>query len=307
MDMDTQALRWFQQVADGTTVTEVSEVEGITQSGVSRALGRLEAQAGTPLLYRAGRTLRMTRAGAAFKRHVDGLLHELDDGLAALSELLAPDTGTVAVTFQLSLGTWLVPGLVASFRRRHPAVRFDLRQIRDELVAPVLDGGRADLEISTARPTDPDLRWRPLVSERLGLIVPRGHRLAHRTTISLSEVAAEPFVTLRATYLLRQIGEQLCRQAGFVPSIAFEGDDVPTLYGFVAAGLGVAVVPAPRRVGPGAASDAVRFVHLDDPNPAREIGVAWSDQRRLLPAAELFRRHVIAQSGRIAAAAPDAD
>jgi LysR family transcriptional regulator, transcription activator of glutamate synthase operon len=58
MDMDTDALRWFQQVADGTTVTEVSELEMVTQSGVSRALARLEAQLGTPLLRRHGRTLR---------------------------------------------------------------------------------------------------------------------------------------------------------------------------------------------------------------------------------------------------------
>ena len=50
MDMDTDAVRWFQQVADGVTVTEVSELERVTQSGVSRALARLEAEVGTPLL-----------------------------------------------------------------------------------------------------------------------------------------------------------------------------------------------------------------------------------------------------------------
>ena len=61
--MDTDALRWFQQVADGTTVTEVSELERVTQSGVSRALTRLEAEVGTPLLRKSGRTLRMTHAG----------------------------------------------------------------------------------------------------------------------------------------------------------------------------------------------------------------------------------------------------
>lgn len=83
--MDTDALRWFQQVADGVTVTEVSEVEGISQPGVSRALARLERELGTPLLRRSGRTLRMTHAGSAFKRHVDALLHQLDDGFAAVN------------------------------------------------------------------------------------------------------------------------------------------------------------------------------------------------------------------------------
>ena len=91
--MDTDALRWLQQVTDGTTLTEVSELESVTQSGVSRALARLEAQIGTPLLRRSGRTLRMTHAGAVFKPHLDALLHNLDDGIAAVSQLIDPDTG----------------------------------------------------------------------------------------------------------------------------------------------------------------------------------------------------------------------
>ena len=90
MDVDTNTLRWFQQVADGTTVTEVSEVEAVTQSGVSRALQRLEAELGTPLLRRSGRVLRLTRAGAVFKRHVDALLHQLDDGIAAVTNESSP-------------------------------------------------------------------------------------------------------------------------------------------------------------------------------------------------------------------------
>jgi DNA-binding transcriptional LysR family regulator len=58
-------------------------------------LARLEREVGTPLLRRSGRVLRMTQAGSAFKRHVDALLHQLDDGLAAVSQLVDPETGAV--------------------------------------------------------------------------------------------------------------------------------------------------------------------------------------------------------------------
>ena len=142
MNVDTDALRWFQQVAEGTTVTEVSGLGAVTQSGVSRALRRLEAQLGTPLLRRSGRTLRLTHAGAVFKRHADALLHQLDDGIAAVSQLIEPETGTVALAFQQSLGTWLVPDLVRTFRAAHPGVRFQLTQVRDELHSAALDGGQ---------------------------------------------------------------------------------------------------------------------------------------------------------------------
>src|SRR5450631_1747650 len=96
MCVDTDAVRWFQQVADGMTVTEVSELERVTQSGVSRALARLEIEVGTPLLRRSGRTLRMTHAGSAFKRHVDAMLFQLDDSLAAVNQLIEPETNGVA-------------------------------------------------------------------------------------------------------------------------------------------------------------------------------------------------------------------
>lgn len=293
--MDTDALRWFQQVADGATVTEVSELERVTQSGLSRALGRLERQVGTPLLRRSGRTLRMTQAGAVFKRYVDASLHELDDGLAAVSQLVNPRTGTVTVAFQLSLGTWLIPDLVSSFRADHPDVRFVLRQVRDEMASSVPDDPLVDLEVTTLRPEGARVGWQPLLDEPLRLAVPADHRLAARRRIALAEVAAEPFVSLTPTFLLRQIVDGLCAGAGFDPEVAFEAEDLATVRAFVAAGLGVAVVPA-LHGGPGGAGGAVRHLEIEDPGATRVIGLAWSTEQRRLPAAELFREHVVSRA-----------
>jgi LysR family transcriptional regulator, transcription activator of glutamate synthase operon len=307
MDVDTNSLRWFQQVADGTTVTEVSDLEAVTQSGVSRALARLEVEVGTPLLYRSGRILRMTHAGAAFKGHVDALLHQLDDGIAAVDQLIDPETGNVALAFQLSLGTWLVPDLLSSFRAVHPDIRFVLKQLREELVTPALDGGRLDLEIGTRRPHDPSVHWRQLVLEPLRLAMSRHHPLAQRPQIHLTDVSDQPFVCLRTTSALRTQGDQLCAQAGFGPSIAFEGEDLPTVRGLVAAGLGVAIVPALREGSSETASGPLRYAEILDPGASREIGLTWSAERRLLPASELFRAHAIerARARRLPAVAPN--
>ncbi len=306
MGMDTDALRWFQQVADGTTVTEVSELEPVTQSGVSRALARLEAQVGTPLLRRQGRVLRLTHAGAVFKRHVDAMLHHLDDGIAAVNELIDPDTGTVALAFQHSLGTWLVPNLVHSFRVSHPNVRFQLTQVRDEVHAGALDDGRADLEIGTRRGRSPGIRTRLIAIEPLRLALRRDHPLAARKQAGLAEVADEPFVSLRPTSALRQLGDELCERAGFQPEVVFEGDDLSTVRGFVAAGLGVAIVPAPRAGTLEAAAGPLAYCEITDPGAVRELTLAWSAERRLLPAADLFRRHVMrrASAGQVPALSP---
>jgi LysR family transcriptional regulator, transcription activator of glutamate synthase operon len=296
MHVDTDAVRWFQQVADGVTVTEVSELERVTQSGVSRALARLEVEVGTALLRRSGRTLRMTHAGTVFKRHVDAMLHQLDDGLAGVNQLIEPETGTVALAFELSLGTWLVPDLVSSFRADHPNVQFELKQARDDLVTSVLGRGEADLEISTFRRMDPTVQWRRLVVEPLRLAVASEHPLARRVRIRLAEVSSEPFIMLRPTSLLRQLCEDLCQEAGFQPTVGFEGDDLPTVLGFVAAGLGAAIVPAPREGSPDAMTGPLHYVKIADPLAVRGIGLTWSTERRLLPAAELFREHVIGRA-----------
>jgi LysR family transcriptional regulator, transcription activator of glutamate synthase operon len=231
-------------------MTEVSEAEGVTQSGVSRALARLEAEIGTPLLRRSGRTLRMTHAGAAFKPHLDALVHHLDDGIATVSQLVDPDTGTVVLAFQQSLGTWLVPDLVRSFRVAHPGVGFQLAQVRDELVAAASDGGSAELEIGRRRSQDlpgPAMYTARITREPLRLALPHDHRLAQERCVCMDAVAAEPFIGLRPTTALRKWTDDLCGRAGFRPAVVFEGDDLSNIRGFVAAGLGVAVTAGTAR------------------------------------------------------------
>lgn len=295
--MDTDALRWFQQVADGTTVTEVSEIEGVSQPGVSRALSRLEAEVGAALLQRVGRTLRMTHAGSAFKPHVDSLLHRLDDGLAAVSQIVEPDTGTVSLGFQPSLGSWLVPDLVGSFRAEWPQVRFNLTPVHDDLLATALTRGRADLVLTTVRSQEPAVRQQRLLDEPLRLAVPANHHLAARRKVRLADAAGEPFVMPGPATALRVLCDELCSSAGFAPVVSFESDDIATLRGLVRAGLGVALLPASDRE----SSPGVRHLTVVDVPAVREVGLSWLADRRLLPAAELFRRHAVerSRSGRV--------
>lgn len=295
--MDTDALRWFQLVADGYTVTEVSEVFGVSQPGVSRALARLEKEVGTPLLRRSGRVLRMTHAGAAFKRHVDSLVNNLDDGLAAVSELVDPDAGVVTLAFPLSLGSWLVPGLIRAFRRDHPRVRVVLLRTavgESGRVSSHLATRSADIELTTHRVMGPDVEWRRVLVEPLVLAVGTTHPLAGRDAVSLSEVAKEPFVMRRAPSGMRTQTLALCQSAGFEPEIELEADDLLTVRGLVAAGLGVAVVPAMGLPAPTTFA-RTRMLPLTDADAQREVGLAWVRGRPLLPSAEAFRRFVLAE------------
>jgi DNA-binding transcriptional LysR family regulator len=293
--MDIEVLRWFQEVADGATVTEVAEVYLVSQPGVSRALARLEHDVGAPLLQRSGRVLRPTHAGIVFKRHVDALIHDLDDGLAAVNELVDPERGTVTVAFQLSLGAWLIPRAVRGFHAAHPGVDFRLEQSLDVLGSSSVAQGRVDMEFTARRPRNPEVHWEPLLTERLYLAVPPDHLAADRPEMALAEAAEEHFVMLSRDWELRRLCDQLCSAAGFTPHVVFEGDDLPTVGSLVAAGLGVAILPAmgadPKRPIRG----APRLVPLTDRGSSRDLGLAWSNTRRLLPSAALFREFVVSE------------
>ena len=296
--VDTEALRWFQEVSEGASVTEVAETWMVSQPKVSRALAALSAEVGTPLLTKSGRHLRPTHAGAVFKRHVDRLVNQLDDGLAAVDQLVDARRGTVTLAYDLSLGTWLVPSIIAGFHAAYPEVRFVLRQAGQEglVSAPEagMDDTRIDLEITATRPARGiPVQWQRLYREPLFLAVPGAHRWADRGEVALAKAAEEGFVMLRPPSHLRATVEAVCRDAGFEPRVAFEVDDLPTVRGFVSAGLGVAIVPAMGADPVPARSGEARLVRLSDAGAYRDVGLVWSTERRLLPSAELFRDHVL--------------
>ncbi|WP_309063704.1 LysR family transcriptional regulator [Streptomyces sp.] len=290
--MDLQVLRSFQAVAQGLTVTEAAAEARVTQPALSRALRRLEEEVGAQLLQRVGRVLRPTPAGRVFKEYVDAVLDSYDQGRRAVAEAVDPDTGTVSLAFLHTLGTWLVPRLVTGFREEFPRVRFELYQhVENGLVQHLLDA-TADLVITSGDPGHPLITWRRLLVEPLWLAVPTGHRLAERRRVRLAEVAEEPFILLKPGYGLRSVTETLCRRAGFTPFVGFEGEEVHTLRGLVAAGLGVSLIPS----SPDTAATPdfpIRYLEITDVRGARDIGVAWLSGRTLPPASRRFIDHAL--------------
>ncbi len=316
--MDTDVLRWFKLVAEGVTVTEVSELEMVTQSGISRALARLEAQVGTPLLERSGRTLRLTRTGEVFKPHVDRLLAELRGGLDAVAQFVSPETGTVAVAFPQSLGSWLVPDLLGSFRAAHPGVAFRLTNARDELHGLPLDGGAADLEIGTrrfrtgpeaTRPGDLAVRTQRIGNEPLRLALPATHPLARRaaqpagpvTVLSGSAMPGHPAGGGRPRAVHRpaahisaaQAGRRPVRGSGLPPQDRLRGRRPVQRPRPGDSGPRRRHRPRPARRLPGRRPGPVLYLPILDDGADRDIYLTWPADKPLLPAADLFRRHVI--------------
>ncbi|MGW1157354.1 LysR substrate-binding domain-containing protein [Streptomyces sp. NPDC002513] len=287
-------LAHFAGVARTEHVTRAAREMQVPQSTLSRALVRLEQDLGVDLFVRRGRTVALTPAGRTFLTSVERALAEIERAAEEVRADADPATGKVAFGFLHTMGAETVPGLLHAFRADHPRVRFSLVQNYGEAMLEKLRAGELDLCLTSPVPDAPDLVARRLDEQKLRLVVPGDHRLASRRRIRLAEAADETFVTLEPGYGLRRITDDVCREAGFTPRVAFEGEEAETLRGLVAAGLGVALLPPPTVPRPG-----VVELTVTAPRAVREIGVAWLEGHVDTPPVAAFKKFLLSRRGRL--------
>lgn len=282
---DLPALVEFAAVVRWGHLTQAAERLGVPQSTLSRRIARLEARLGFPLFIRQGRRLQPTPSARVFAAGVEHSLRELDRALDELVRDHDPSAGTVSLAFLHTLGAEVVPRLLREFRATHPQVRFQLAQDGHDEVVAKLRAGEVDLCLTSPLPEEAGLSSYALHRQRLCLAVPAGHPLGRANGIDLAVASGEAFIGFKTGYGLRRISDEWCARAGFTPILAFEGEDVATARGLVAAGLGVALLPAST----GAVTPGVVEVSVEAPRAFRTIAMAWTGDHPLAPPVTAFR------------------
>jgi DNA-binding transcriptional LysR family regulator len=292
--MDLLHLTYFQTVARLEHMTRAAGELAVAQPSLSRAIARLEQELGAPLFDRQGRQIRLNQFGRAFLGHVDRAMAQLEDGRREVADLAGLERGQVALA--ATTLRW-VSELLNAFLSRHPHVRFRLIQVETAAMRQQLERGGSDLCLSALPIEGSGIQSVPVLTEEIFLAVPATHRLAERGSIPLGAVADEPFISLKPGYDLRDLTDQFCGQAGFVPQSVCEVNEPAAIRGLVRAGLGVAFLPAAswRAVGE---PDPVPL-HIEAPTCQRILHLAWRDDRYLSVAARQFRAFVIAYFARL--------
>ncbi|GGU51352.1 transcriptional regulator [Streptomyces albospinus] len=285
--MDLLQLRYFQVVARYEHISRAAEELRVAQPSLSRAVARLEAELGAPLFDRRGRRIRLNQYGVTFLRHVERTLSELDDGRRALLDARDQVLGRVSVAAETLL---TISQMLGGFRAAHPRAEVRLRQSTAEEMERQLRAREVDFCIASQPLTGPDLHVVELAREEVLLAVPCGHRLADRESVTIPEIAEEPFVTTRPGSWPRALLERLFASEGLTPVLSCEGDEPGATGDLISAGLGIGLVPAmSRRVGPRAPVAAVR---LDAPDCHRVLTLVWNEDAYVSAAALKFREFV---------------
>jgi LysR family transcriptional regulator, transcription activator of glutamate synthase operon len=243
--VEVHQLAYFESVSRHLHFTRAAEELHVAQPSVSQQIRKLETELGTPLFHRMKRQVALTEAGKTFLPHARAVLRRLDEARLEVQELSGLRKGTLAVGAPPSVGTHLLPRALAAFSRRHPGIALAFREAGSRTLLTLLEEGELDLAVVIQPIRHPALETLPLLEEELLLAVPRQHALAsgsHR--VPLAQLRDEPFVMLReGTYDLRDQTLAACRRAGFEPYVALDGGEMDSMLRFVAAGIGLAILP----------------------------------------------------------------
>jgi molybdate transport repressor ModE-like protein len=247
--LDLGSLRLVRAIADAGTITAAAHALGYTQPAVSQHIRRLEHRLGTALLERHPRGVRLTEAGQVLARYGATVAATVDAAEREVSALTGLRTGRVRLVSFPSASATLVPAALAGLHEQAAGVEVACSEAQPPASITSVREGRCDIAIAFDYPAPASaedapltgLHRRPLLTDPPVLALADGDPLVSRTRLHLRDLAGARWIA----------GCPRCRgqltasaqAAGFSPRIAAETDDYMAVLAFVAAGLGVALLP----------------------------------------------------------------
>lgn len=294
MAVQLQQLRYFVAVADERHFTRAAADLGVAQPTLSKQIHSLERDIGAPLLDRTRGAVTLTPAGAALLPIARRILADVETARREVQELVGLRRGRVRLGATPSLSTSLVARVLPRFRAAYPRIDLHVEESGSQDLVRHLTEGNLDLALVILPPhgIDPALRAEPILREDL-VVASASPLPAPAGRIPITDLRDRPLVMFRRGYDLRDATLNACRTAGFEPSFAVEGGEMDAVLSFVAAGLGVAVVPAMVL----AAHPRLHSAPLAPPGIQRTVAIAERRESTPTHAAAALRREILAFLG----------
>jgi DNA-binding transcriptional LysR family regulator len=274
-------------VVDAGTFSAAADRLGYTQSAVSQQVARLERSVGAPLFERPGgpRKVLLTPVGQSLVVHARAVVDRLRAAQADIAAIRAGERGSLRVGTLQSVGTKVLPRLLRTFREELPGIELVPLEIQDlaELSAGV-ESGHFDLSFVPLPLPEGPFALRRLLDDPYVFMAPAGAPEAALDAVTLRQVVRLPLIGVRDETEALEL-ETILRRTGVEPTFVFKSNDNPTIQGFVAAGLGYAVLP---RLTVDEDDPEIVVLPISSPVPPRRLGIIWHVDRQLPAAAHRF-------------------
>ncbi|MBO9532160.1 MAG: LysR family transcriptional regulator [Solirubrobacteraceae bacterium] len=250
--IDLRRLRVLREVDRRGTISAAADALHLTPSAVSQQLSGLARDLDVPLLEKQGRGVRLTGQARLLIAHAEIVADQLDRARADLANWSAGTVGTVRVGSLATGVAALVGPAIARLSQERPNLEVTVSELEPPAVFEALDDGTVDVVVAVDyrdAPARSDARYlrRDLLSDRLDVVLPAGHRLATETSarrgIKLEQLADEIWVSSPPTDSCAMITTAVCAGAGFSPDVRHHCQEWDSAAALVAAGAGVALIP----------------------------------------------------------------
>ena len=272
--MELRHLHYFIAVAEELHFSRAAQRLCISQPPLSQQIRDLEDELGVKLFERTKRQVHLTEAGKVFLERSYGVLAQLEQAIAVTQQIGRGEVGRLAIGFVDTAMYTVLPEILKVFRAQFPAVELRLHELTTAQQIQALHHKQVDIGIVRSAISEPGLSVECFLPESLVLALPQNHPFSAQTKVSLSTLASESFILFPANMgpvFYEQI-MNMCQQAGFRPKVAQEAVQMQTIVGLVAAGLGVAIVPASLQNFP---RSGVIYRPLQEQTPKTGLYLAW--------------------------------
>lgn len=293
MRFDLTDLALILHVQEAGTITAGAARLHMTLASASERIRGMEAVLGVPLLTRGRRGVALTPAGLALAHHARAVLLQMERMRGELADYGRGLKGHVRLLGNTAAISEHLPELLADFLARHPRVSVDLEERTSYDIADAVRRGLCDIGVVADSADLQGLQAHAFRPDPLVLVVPAGHALARRRTVSLAEAAHLDFVGLAQGSALQEHVSHHARRAGRTLSYRVRLPSFEAVCRMVGQGIGVSVVPraAAKRHGRTA---GIRPVALRDGWAARSLLVCVRDAHALPLHAQQMLRHLLA-------------
>jgi DNA-binding transcriptional LysR family regulator len=293
MDIEMADLRALLVLAETLHFGRAADRLHVSQPALSKRIQRMEARIGGPLLVRGYRDVQLTEAGRLLASRSRHLIGEASAALAVTERAVRGEAGVLRIGFGIASIIGVLPDVVLRFRRAHPDVALQMRDMSTPDQIKALVSGEIDVGFIRDRAVDDRLKMRRVLDERL--LVALGPHNHWSTRAGLRSLASEPFIIISRSRSASFYDHVLsvCAAAGFAPRIVQEADELFTVVSLVRAGLGVALVPRSAAL---MRLRGVRFRELGISEAAWNIALAWHRDADRVPLVRRFLEAVPAAS-----------
>jgi DNA-binding transcriptional LysR family regulator len=237
-----QRLRLLVALADAGTVTAAARAAGVSQPALSQNLRAIERHYGFPLLMRAGHRVVLTKPARAVVDYARRILRLAEESERAVRDLMEMKAGALALAASPTPATYLLPGVLAQFRTRHPDIELKLRVGDAHAVERWVLAGEADVGVIGEASGCHGVLVTPFRRDELVVVASPAHPLASAARLDAEVLAAHPLVVRERGSGTREALERAIARSGFTLKVLFELESTEAILQLVAAGLGATVV-----------------------------------------------------------------